>query len=303
MVFRGRRFMDIDTSIPDIQSSKPLYSIPIDRVSVKGVYRRICLKGVRGSICFDARIDLAIDLPKEQRGIHVSRNIEATLDVFKIIEYDNFKTLEEATERLCRELLSKHSYASNAEVVFSTTFLYDYADKSLGLVEHIPVKLSIRSKISRENNKISRRICIEVIGMTVCPCALQVCRHVLNLSSYAPSHTQRARLRLCIDTHQESIDIGDVIEIALSSFSTPVFSHLKREKECKLILKGFENTKFAEDVVRETLYSMYKKFSDKLSGDTVIYIDLRSFESIHPFDLYVSAKYRLGELAKLLESG
>lgn len=288
---------------PDVQSSKPLHPVPIDRVGVKGVYRRICIAGSRGSTCLDAYIDVMIDLPKDQRGVHVSRNIEAALDVFSIIEYSSFTSLEEAIENLCRELLNKHSYASNAEARILTTFIYEYSDRDLKLREHIPVKLSIKSRVSRGDGSVYRRLCVEVVGMTVCPCALQVCSYTLNTPGYAPSHTQRAKLKMCISTVNSFVDVGDIVEIALNSFSTPVFSYLKRDRECMVILKGFENARFAEDVVRAALHGLYRRFGEKIPRESSIYISLRSFESIHPFDLFVSTRYSMGELAEYLSKG
>lgn len=288
---------------PDVQSSKPVYSIPIDRVGVKGVYRRVCIGSSRGSTCLDAYIDVMIDLPKNQRGIHVSRNIEAALDVFSSIEYGGFASLEEAIENLCRELLAKHGYATNAEARLSTTFIYEYGDTNLELKEHIPVKISMRSRVSRGSSDVHRRLCIEVVGMTVCPCALQMCSYTLNTVGYAPSHTQRAKLRMCVSTVNSFIDAADLIEIALNSFSTPVFSYLKRDKECRMILRGFENAKFAEDVVRSALHGLYRKFAGRTAPDTAIDISLRSYESIHPFDLFVSTRCRMGELAEHFSSG
>ncbi|MEM1678240.1 MAG: GTP cyclohydrolase, FolE2/MptA family [Ignisphaera sp.] len=288
---------------PDVQSSKPLYSIPIDQVGVKGVYRRVCIGGSRGSTCLDTYIDILVDLPKAQRGIHVSRNIEAALDVFSIIEYASFTSLEEAIESLCRELLTRHSYASYAEAKLSTTFLYEYRDSDLDLKENIPVKLSIKSRVSRGDSSVHRKLCIEVIGMTVCPCALQLCSYTLNTVGYAPSHTQRAKLKICISTVNSFIDVAELIEIALNSFSIPVFSYLKRDKECKMILKGFGNAKFAEDVVRTALYGLYERFGRKLAPDSMVYISIRSFESIHPFDLFVATRYSMGELANYLSAG
>ncbi|MEM0371561.1 MAG: GTP cyclohydrolase, FolE2/MptA family [Ignisphaera sp.] len=289
--------MNFNRVQPDVQASKPLYSIPIARVGVREVYRRICIVSSRGNTCLDAYIDILIDLPKSQRGIHVSRNIEAMLDVFSVIEHSSFKSLEEAIENLCRELLKKHDYANSAEVRLSSTFLYEYKDLDLDVKEYVPVKLSIKSKVRRESNNVRRKFCIEVVGMTVCPCALQVCSYILNTDEFAPSHTQRTKLKICLST-ESLIDVADLVDIALNSFSIPVFSYLKRDKECKMILKGFKNPKFAEDVVRSALYGVYRKFSEKIDPDSLVYVSVNSFESIHPFNLSAEAKYTINDLIK-----
>ncbi|MCS7128321.1 MAG: GTP cyclohydrolase, FolE2/MptA family [Sulfolobales archaeon] len=293
--------MSLTSKLPDTQASKPLHKVPIDKVGVEDVYRRICLKSFRGKICLDTSISVSIDLPKEQRGIHVSRDIEAILDVFNVIEYSDFSVLEEAVESLSRELLKRHNYASKAEASIKTIFIYEYRDSTLSLEEHVPVKLSIKSKvIDKQNNVVYRTVCIEVIGMTVCPCAQQVCSHTLNIDPvHAPSHTQRAKLSICVKSRSDPIDIEALIVASLESFSTPVFSHLKRDNECKLILKGFKNAKFAEDVVRDALYNLYKRLNNAVGLDEV-FVMVKSYESIHPFNMVIKARYKLSELGKYL---
>lgn len=292
-------FLTSTSKLPDAQASKPLHTIPIDKVGVKDVYRRVCLKSFRGKICLDTSISVSIDLPKDQRGIHVSRDIEAILDVFNVVEYSDFSVLEEAVEILSRELLKRHNYANKAEASIKTVFIYEYRDSKLDLEEHVPVKLSIKSKIIGKQNGVAyRTVCIEVIGMTVCPCAQQVCGYALNTEPiHAPSHTQRAKLSICVKSTSDPIDIEALIVASLESFSAPVFSHLKRDSEYKLILKGFKNAKFAEDVVRDALYNLYRKLNG-VTGLDEVSVMVKSYESIHPFDMVVKAKYKFSELSK-----
>lgn len=286
--------------LPDVQASKPTYSIPIKRVGVEGVYRRVCLSDAESRICLDAYIDMFVDLPKDQRGVHVSRFIEALREVLDVVELKDLKNFEEAIEKLGKELLKVHNYIVNAEVRVRTVFLYGYHDKELNLHENVPVRFSMSTKINRYRDTMTRKLCIEVMGMTVCPCAQQVCGYVLKkVTPYTPSHTQRAKLKLCLSS-TKLIDVRDLIEASLQSFSIPVFSYLKRDKECEVILKSFENAKFAEDVAREVLYLVYHRLKDVIEPEAIININIKSLESIHPFNMVVYTAFKFGNLKNFL---
>ncbi|MEM1526794.1 MAG: GTP cyclohydrolase I FolE2 [Ignisphaera sp.] len=286
--------------VPDIQSSKPVYSIPIKRVGIEGVYRRVCLGDTGNKICLDTHIDMFVDLPKDQRGIHVSRCLEVLRDTFDVIELKDLANFEEAIERLSKELLNKHDYVMSAEVRIKTVFLYNYYNEELDIHENVPIRFSMIAKVDRREETMLRKLCIKVLGMSVCPCAQQVCSYMLRSKSiYSPSHTQRAELKICVSS-RNFIDVKDIIEASLRSFSIPVFSYLKRDKECKVILKGFENPKFAEDIAREALYLIYSKLRNVVEPDATISIRIKSLESIHPFNMVVRSRFKFNEINDFL---
>src|SRR5689334_2350747 len=63
-----------------------------------------------------ARFDLFVDLPKTQKGTHMSRNLEALADILDEEIKDEAPSLENLCRRLALRLLDKHDYASHAHV-------------------------------------------------------------------------------------------------------------------------------------------------------------------------------------------
>ena len=64
----------------DVQNEKPSLSLAINRVGVKGVHRRISICTSAQSSTYDVELDAFIDLPRNQRGAHMSRIVEAILE-------------------------------------------------------------------------------------------------------------------------------------------------------------------------------------------------------------------------------
>jgi len=101
-------------------------------------------------------------------------------------------------------------------------------------------------------------------GMTACPCS----KGMIGIG-----HMQRAEV-VMITEEKEPIDMIDTIEKMEACFSAVPTEKMKRVEEAKKILEAQENTRFAEDLVRECL----RTFPESL------YIRSRCFESIHAHD-------------------
>jgi GTP cyclohydrolase-4 len=287
---------------PDVQKNAPGIPIEISKVCVKGLYRRLCLDSDDGNVCLDSKIDACINLPKKQRGIHVSRSVEAIIESFSGARYSGFKKIEDALEYLSEMLLRRHEYALKASASLKTLYLYRYIDDSIGLEDFIPVEIAMRSDIYRDGLK-KFLICIGLEGMTVCPCAQQV--YAYFEGSYppnTPSHSQRSKLSIAIITKENIVDIDDLIKAALSSFSAPSLNLLKRRDEYRLVKKAFETPRFIEDVAREAVYRVYNVYGDRLSGDSKLVIKVVSFESIHPYNLYAYLSYTIYELREAIKT-
>ena len=292
-----------NTALPHVQCDQPDIPIRIDKVCVRGIYRRICLDVDDSSICLNARINACIDLPKNQKGIHVSRNVETILETLGETKLTGFKKLEEALRNITHVLLNKHGYAYRAEASISTLYLYKYNDERISnYIDEIPVTLILRDVLLRDGYE-EVTIGVKMRGMTVCPCAQQVYAAMENLTlPNAPSHSQRAMIYLGVKVHgddSDGIDLNDIIRAALDSFSAPVLNFLKRDSEYRLVKKAFENPRFVEDVTRHAIYNVYKVLRNSLKDDDEVFVRVVSYESIHPFNLYSYSTYKVRELREL----
>ncbi|MEL9940900.1 MAG: GTP cyclohydrolase, FolE2/MptA family [Ignisphaera sp.] len=288
--------------LPDVQRSTPVVPLDIDKVCVKGVYRRVCLGGSGNSYCLDVKVDACIDLPKTQRGVHVSRSIEAVIKSFEESASGDVNRLEDYLKILAKNLLKSHEYALKASTSLKTVYLHRVRDDFVGVEDHIPVKIRIMVEVDRNGHQLNS-ISVEIKGMTVCPCVQQVYAFLENLQApHVPSHSQRAKLiATVVSRGEKTIDIRRLVEAGLNAFSAPLYFMLKRVNEYRLVKKAFSTPRFVEDVVREAMYNIYKLCRDGLDKDARIVVKVVSYESIHPYNLYAEAGYTIEELRKIFE--
>lgn len=289
--------------LPDVQKSTPLIPLDIDKVCLRGVYRRVCLRDDNGEkFCLDAKVSACIDLPRTQRGIHVSRSIEAIINSFSESLHGDVDKLEDLLKSVVITLLNKHEYAAKASVAIKTVYLHKVVDEDVGVEDYLPVKIFMKTEMSRSGDRVST-LSIEIMGMTVCPCAQEVYAFLEGLRTPdVPSHSQRAKLVLTIKLRGEkTVDIRYLINAGLNAFSAPLYFLLKRRNEYRLVKKAFSTPRFVEDVVREALYNVYKVCNDLLGKDSIVTVEVVSYESIHPYNLYAKASYTIEELRKMFE--
>jgi len=292
--------MTVNKQLPDVQDDVPQHPIRIDRVGVKNVKRRVIIEGPKGELQFDVTIDAYVDLPIDKRGVHMSRNIMAFIEAIDAARLMVHPTVEKVLDKICDMLLEKHEYSSYAEVHARTTYFYeeDFTGTSTSEAADVEIKVfKSRDGITTYTTKVS------VLGMTVCPCAQQVYSSIDNVSlPHAPSHTQKAKLSISLTTRDGFVRIEKLIDVARRSFSSPTVSLLKKYDEYKLIKHAFKNPRFVEDVVRSALYQIYECFSKVLPGDTMVEVEILSYESIHPHDVYAHSKTTLEELGDEIKS-
>ena len=95
----------------------------------------------------------------------------------------------------------------------------------------------------------------------------------------------------------KSVDANDLIDIAEQSFSSPTYGILKRKEEGQLVFDAHKNPKFVEDVVRDILNAILKKYK-KLPDDVLIVVRSESEESIHKHNAFAERVTTIGELRK-----
>ena len=104
---------------------------------------------------------------------------------------------------------------------------------------------------------------------TLCPCSKEI-------SDYG-AHNQRALISVKVSYDEtEQIWIEDLIELIESCSSCPLYPLLKRKDEKFVTEKAWENPRFVEDVLRESVvklrqHPLVKEFE----------VECEAFESIH----------------------
>ena len=284
-----------------MQASPSFSKFKLTRVGVTGVKKLIHIKRPNTDhvISLVVRMDLFVDLPASQKGSHMSRNLELVSEITD----ENLKKPVTDLETFCahtaKKLLEKHEYANRSEIKAEADYFLNRTYPS-GHSELEPYKLVAEAR-AKKSGEIRKLIGVKVIGMTACPCAMEVIRKIgkYNDSDVPPTHNQRNITTVMIEvpSNNSSVDANDLIEIAEQAFSSPTFSILKRAEEGKLVYNAHQNPKFVEDVVRDILRTILDKYKN-LPDDVLVIVRSESEESIHKHNAYAERITTLGELKK-----
>jgi GTP cyclohydrolase-4 len=268
-----------------------------------------------------ATFDLFVDLPKTQKGTHMSRNLEALADILDEEVAKESPSLENLCRRLAVRLLDKHDYASHAYVKAEADYFLTRTNPGGKpsvenyrlLAEAEAFRSSGQAGTAGKGKQIkhakqgkprtSRRVGVQVVGMSACPCAMETVRHKLGeegkkVPADLPfiTHNQRNRVTLVIDVPGESdIEAADLVQVCEESLSAPTFELLKRGDEGDLVLQAHHNPRFVEDVVREVLYKAADRYRS-LGDDVRVFVSSEAEESIHKHNAYAERTTTFGDL-------
>jgi len=285
--------------LPDVQSRPSQSNFKLTRVGVTGVKKLVNIKrpGIKDAIPLIVKMDLFVDLPASQKGSHMSRNLELVSDIIDENLKQPVSDLESFCAQTAKLLLKKHDYATFSEIKAEADYFLERAYPS-GKKGLEPYKLVAEAR-AKSSGEIKKLIGIRAIGMTACPCAREVIKTIGNYkkTDIPPTHNQRNITTLLIEVPGEnkSVDANDLIDIVEKSFSSPTYGLLKRREEGQLVYNAHKNPKFVEDVVRDILSSLLKKYKN-LPDDVIVVVRSESEESIHKHNAFAERVTSLGEL-------
>ncbi|MGC8663006.1 MAG: GTP cyclohydrolase MptA [Thermoplasmata archaeon] len=289
--------------LPDIQAEKPQSNYKLTRVGVTNVIKQITVKRPDKTVFLTPTINLFVDLPATKKGSDMSRNIEIIEEIVEKNTMGPCSGIEELAENIVKMLIKKHTYSSYAEIDLHSDYFLEKENPSGKKSQE---KYSLFSRAIMDKDKIRKMIGVRVTGITVCPCAMETVRSVLKdkYPDYAQflneipvvSHNQRNNTTIMIEVPEGyNVEANDLIEIAENAMSSPTYEILKRKDEEEVVYKAHKNPKFVEDVVRDVLKQISKKYS-KFPKDTLITVRSESEESIHKHNAFAERISTLGEI-------
>ncbi len=290
--------------VPDVQNEAAPHAFKLTRVGVKGVRKPVKVhRPDRDPHDVTVTFDLFVDLPRTQKGTHMSRNLEALADVLDTeIVGREARSLENLCARIAAALLEKHDYAEDAYVRGETTFFLQRTNpggkptmEGYGLVAEA---------WGDRGRPVRRRIGVKVTGASACPCAMEVARHKFAeegrpVPEDLPfiTHNQRNVVTLSLDVPEgEDLEAAELVDLCEDSLSAPTFEYLKRGDEGDLVIQSHHDPKFVEDVVREALHLVRERFPG-LPGHTQVFASSEAEESIHKHNAYAERATSLAGLA------
>ena len=266
----------------DLQYGKGEAGYKLTRVGVKGVRKPVLVhrEGLDGTLnnALNCSIDIFVDLPADQKGSHMSRNVEVLNEVVEESMRNPITAIEDMAADICRKLLVHHEYAMTADVSISSEY-FRSSKTPLGRDTFEMFTLLAGGHIVRDG-PLTKKIGVKVTGMTACPCAQQTVTEMLEYNGDMPvmSHNQR-----------------NVCTIMITMPEDVTIELLKRPDEGQVVINAHRNTKFVEDVVRGVLERIVAKYTD-LPDEVEIDVISDSEESIHKHDAFAERVATLGEL-------
>jgi len=251
-------------SIPDVQSRADDRGIPLDKAGVTNVTipMHITTKsGDKQNVIAD--ISMNVFLPHHYKGTHMSRFVEIINNYHGCCAID----VNELTNILKQTKQKLDSEASFIEIRFP------FFREKVAPVSKKKSFMDYKCRIDAElNEQLDIILEVKVPVATVCPCSKEI-------SKYG-AHNQRSDVTVRV-RFEGKIFIEDIIDAVERSASIDLYTLLKREDEKYVTEKGYENPKFAEDLVRDIALELRKN-----KQITWYSISVENLESIHNHNAY-----------------
>ena len=267
----------------DVQSRHDDRNIPIDQVGVTDLrYPIVVLDRDQGRQETVAHITMSVNLPHHFKGTHMSRFIEVlnehrgevTMHTLPLLIRDLRERLEAESARVevrFPYFINREAPVSGARALmdYDCSFIGESNGKSMDFV------LGVRIPVT-----------------SLCPCSKEI-------SDYG-AHNQRGYVTIEIRTVMdesgvpELIWIEELIDVAESAASAPVYALLKRPDERHVTMHAYDHPAFVEDIVRDVAVLLQ---DDQRVGWFRVHVSNQ--ESIHNHNAFAQVEWSRTRLRQL----
>ena len=223
----------------DMQNQADEREIDIDQVGVSDLkYPIIVLDQSSHKQSTVASISMSVSLPRHFKGTHMSRFIEV-LNIHR--DEVTMRTIPVILKDLQDRLEAEDTYI---EVEFP--YFLERAAPASGATGFMDYECWFRGEAKGDDNDFVLGVRVPVTSL--CPCSKAI-------SDYG-AHNQRGQITIevrSVPTEQGDptlIWIEDLVEVAETSASAPVYPLLKRNDERYVTMQAYDNPVFVEDMVR-----------------------------------------------------
>jgi GTP cyclohydrolase IB len=264
----------------DVQSHIDERGIPLDQVGVTDLrYPIVVLDREREKQHTTALLTMAVDLPHQFKGTHMSRFVE-------VLNEHRGEVTMRTLPTLLRDLKRRLNAESARVEARFPYFLEKMAPKS-GATALMDYECSFVGEV--DGGKESFVLGVQVPVTSLCPCSKTI-------SDYG-AHNQRGIIAIEVrstraeDGTPSIIWIEELVEIAEQSASAPVYPLLKREDERYVTMQAYDNPVFVEDMVRGVAVRLQ-------SDPRVAWFRVRAVnqESIHNHSAFATLMWERAEL-------
>jgi len=307
----------------DLQDSNSLLDIALDKVGIVDLEKKVEIVQENKRYSFYPKISALINLPAQQRGIHMSRTSETIEEIINEVIITPTPTIERVADRIVKRLLEMHPYTTKAEVKLKGRIVVQVRESEQRTIQKSYNISSYVLAEKKESEKVDFNYFIgaSAVGITVCPCAKEMSQEyaeeiiksrkdinitegdlkkLINILPFS-SHNQRSKGTIVVqikDLNSHTVDVLDIIDIIEESMSGRIQSVLKRPEEAELVRSAHLKPLFSEDVIREMAKNFLAKDFPNLDDNFKIKFKIESYESIHPHNVYAELTTTLGDLRK-----
>ncbi|WP_173442956.1 GTP cyclohydrolase FolE2 [Selenomonas ruminantium] len=259
----------------DVQNRQDKRGIAIQKVGIKEAHLPFLIKTKEGGYQqVLARVRFTVALPSQYKGTHMSRFLEILMPWSKkpLAETEMEAMLSEALERL---------EAHSAEVELSFKYFVDKVAPVSRRTSVLDLDCSFTGR-KEQGKPMEFQLGVEVPFTSLCPCSKEI-------SSYG-AHNQRsvARIQLRFKDGYDCIFIEDLANLVEKQGSSPIYPLLKREDEKFVTEAAYENPKFVEDILRDTVLVLRD-----IEGLGWFSVECENYESIHNHSAYAAHEEEL----------
>ena len=255
----------------DIQSLKDERGIEIQRVGLKDVHLPVRIRMKDGGFQqVQGNITLSISLPHQFKGTHLSRFMEL------LMAWSEQPISAREIRQMLTELCSNLKVAS-AEISLKFRYFLPVPAPVSQVVGYLDYLGEFKGILRQPENRFDYELGVELPVLSLCPCSKEI-------SKYG-AHNQRAMIRALIKCEYPGkiLWLEELIDLLRVQGSCLVYPVLKREDEKYVTETAYQNPKFVEDILRDSVLA--------LRSDSRIrwfQVEVESYESIHNHSAFAS---------------
>lgn len=218
-----------------------------------------------------SEIEAGVSLKSDIKGAHLSRIIKV-LDEMIANKVITIYSLNYVLEELVKQL-----ELDNANISLSFGIVYPKITPVSKRITYLNSDIVLSGKL--DNCKLEKSISLTAQGAMLCP-------NSKSISKYG-AHSQKCNLRTTLYGNIDNLIIEEVLKIISSQFSAEVYGVVKSVDEKLLTEKAYENPKFSEDLIRDTLIALKEYYNGGM-----ICTEIENLESIHQHNVYAKGLIR-----------
>jgi len=247
--------------MPDVQGYKDSRQLDITRVGIKSIRSPVIVKDKSAPQHSVATFALAVFLPQDLKGTHMSRFTQLLND-FREFEFTVNSIVEVQAEMLSR------LESNSGTITMEFPYFIDKKAPVTGQSGMLDYNITIHAN-THTDGTTETTVKTDIPVTTLCPCSKEI-------SNYG-AHSQRSVISinaLLQDGHNFYWE--DLITSSEEQASAQLYSQLKRADEKFVTEHAYDNPRFVEDLIREVAAVLNTN-----NGIKSYELEVENFESIH----------------------